>query len=132
MNNKILCIGDSLALPGHLNLYEDTWYYKLKKRFPTYDFISYFKRQLTTDALVTLGGGEKGVDKWPKGADCLEAYMPAIVILQLGIVDCAPRLLHKNERHLVSRLPALLSNFYLRVLKKIRKRRTERTIVPFN
>ena len=95
---KVLCIGDSLALPGHLNRYEDTWFYKIKMEYPEYDFISYFKRQLTTDVLTTMGGGEGGVDKWPKGADCLEAYAPEVVIVQLGIVDCDPRLLNRYDR----------------------------------
>ena len=28
---KILCVGDSTALPGRSNKYEDTWLFKLKK-----------------------------------------------------------------------------------------------------
>ena len=55
---KVLAIGDSLSLPGHLNRYEDTWIYKLKKSFSEFDFITFFQRGLTTDVLVTMGGGD--------------------------------------------------------------------------
>jgi len=97
MDGKVLCIGDSLCLPGHLNKYEGTWFCKIKEQFPELDFISFFKRQLTTDILVSMGGGESGVDKWLKGADCLEAYLPDVIKLQLGIVDCAPRLFFRKK-----------------------------------
>lgn len=135
MNNlitKVLCIGDSLALPGHLNSYESTWFYKLKRDFPEYDFTSFFKRQLTTDVLVTMGGGNDDVDNWPKGADCLEAFMPEIVIIQLGIVDCAPRLLNKYERKLVEILPAKIRPLLIRIIKNVKKRSVDNTIVPFS
>jgi lysophospholipase L1-like esterase len=127
---KILCIGDSLSLPGHLNKYEDTWIYKLKTEFPEIDFITFFKRQLTTEALVSMGGGAEGIDNLPKGADCLEFFEPQIVILQLGIVDCAPRLLKKHERIIVSKLPTFISKKYIDVIKKIRPRKITNTIVP--
>lgn len=52
----------------------------------------FFRRGLTTDVLNTLGGG----DIFTYGSDCLEHFMPDIVILQLGIVDCAPRLFKKK------------------------------------
>lgn len=128
---KILCIGDSLALPGHLNSYEDTWFHKLKKEFPNYDFISFFKRQLTTDVLVTMGGGVRGIDKWPKGADSLEAYLPDMVIIQLGIVDYAPRLLYNVEIKILSKMPASLSMFYIHIIKKFRARNKKKHYGPF-
>lgn len=118
---KVLCIGDSLALPGHLNKYEDTWFYNLKQNFPDYDFISFFKRQLTTDVLVKMGGGKEGVDKMPNGADCLEFYKPDIVVLQLGIVDCAPRLLNKYDKVIIRLLPEGLTKFYIKLIKSLRK-----------
>lgn len=130
MSKKILCIGDSLALPGHLNNYEDTWFYKLKRKFPDYDFISFFKRHITTEILVSMGGGARGIDNKPDGADCLEFYMPNIVILQLGIVDCAPRLLFPMERKIISKLPNQISEHYISLIKKLRKRNIRNTLVP--
>lgn len=129
---KVLCIGDSLALPGHLNKYEDTWFYKIKKEFPHYDFISFFKRQLTTDVLTTMGGGKGGVDNWPKGADCLEAYCPDVVIVQLGIVDCAPRLLNTYDRIAIKLLPVSYKQSFVKLIKIYRKRNVKNTLVPFD
>lgn len=129
---RVMCIGDSLSLPGHLNRYDDTWYFKLKEKFPRYDFNSYFKRQLTTDVLVSMGGGQHGIDSWPKGADCLEAYMPDIVIVQLGIVDCAPRLLSNFDRIVINMLPGFLSMSYISFVKIIRRRKSTNTLVPLN
>lgn len=130
-SKKILCIGDSLALPGHLNKYEDTWFYKLKQEFPDFDFISFFKRQLTTDALTSMGGGIGGVDNWPKGADCLEGYMPDVVIIQLGIVDCAPRLLSNYDRVIIKILPKVFKSTYIKLIKLIKKRNVNNTLVPY-
>jgi lysophospholipase L1-like esterase len=126
---KILCIGDSLALPGHLNKYEDIWFYKLKNEFHKLDFLTFFKRQLTTDVLVTMGGGIDGIDNMPKGADCLEFFMPQVVILQLGIVDCAPRLLNDNERKIIRKLPSGIAGAYIKMVKKLRKRNPYKTMV---
>jgi len=129
---KILCIGDSLALPGHLNTYEDTWFYKLKIEFPKFDFISFFKRGITTEMLVTMGGGEGGIDNWPFGADCLEAFCPDIVIVQLGIVDCAPRLLNTLDRVVVKIIPKYLKSLYIKLVKLTRNRKTKNTIVSLD
>ncbi len=126
---KVLCIGDSLALPGHLNKYEDTWIYKIKNSITEVDFITFFKRQLTTDCLVTMGGGKDGIDNAPKGADCLEFYLPDYIILQLGIVDCAPRLIKNNERKVLEKLPFFLSHTYIKIIKKIRNRKITNTHV---
>lgn len=121
---KVLCIGDSLALPGHGNKYEDTWVYKLKRKFIDYDFITYFKRILTTEVLVTEGGGPGDVDGFWFGSDMCEVYMPDVVILQLGIVDCAPRLIAKKsiEHKIVARMPDMVKGKYIRLIKKYRKR----------
>ena len=132
MKTKILCIADSLGLPGHLNKYEDTWLYKLKQEFPNSDFISFFKRQLTTDILVSMGGGQRGVDNWPKGGDCLEAYKPDLVIIQLGIVDCAPRLLNKYDKIIIKVLPKILRKSYLEIVKLINTRNINNTLIPFD
>ena len=119
-----MIIGDSLALPGHLNKYENTWIYLLKKNFPKYDFITYLRRALTTDVLITNGGGLDGIDDLPWGADCLESFMPDIVILQIGIVDCAPRLFKQTgiEKYFIKLLPKPFKNYYINIIKKYKKR----------
>lgn len=127
---KILLIGDSLALPGHLNLHEDTWICKLKKHFPNYDFITFFKRALTTDVLISMGGGESGIDKFPMGADCLEFFMPDYVVLQLGVVDCAPRLFSPVERKALSVAPGFLRSTVIKVARIFRTQSVKRADVP--
>ncbi len=129
---KILCIGDSLTLPrGEDVKYENTWFYLLKHYFQDIDFISFFKRGITTNILVQEGGGDKNTaEKYPFGADCLEHYKPNIIILQLGIVDCAPRLLKQGmETKLVNHLPKKIANIYIKLIKTTRKRNTANTYV---
>lgn len=69
-----------MALPRPEIHYEKTWQYYLKNKFKNHDFICLCYRNLTTNFLK-LG--------WL--GDSLEFYSPDIVIVQLGIVDCAPR-----------------------------------------
>ncbi len=119
---KILCIGDSLALPGHDNNFEDTWFYKLQISFRHIFFISFFKRSVTTEILVTEGGGD--IKQPIKGADCLEFYMPDIVILQLGMVDCAPRLLKRSSlfNKLLQKMSSNIQSVIFKGIKTIKKR----------
>ncbi|HON16100.1 MAG TPA: hypothetical protein PLA51_06445, partial [Spirochaetota bacterium] len=86
-NNKLLIITDSVSMPRPGIPYESTWIYKLKKEFPNLDIIDKAARGSTSMRLVTEGGG---------GVDLLETYMPDIVILQIGITECAPRLFKKH------------------------------------
>jgi len=118
---RILAIGDSLALPGHGNMYQDTWYYLLKQKYPNYDFITVFRRGVTTNILTTAG----------EEFDVLEYYIPNIVILQLGIVDCAPRLFKKNgvEKLILNRMPEVVKNNYIAFVKKHRVRHSKRAEV---
>jgi len=127
-NRKILCIGDSTSLPGHTNLYEDTWFCRLKENFPVFDFISLFRRSITTEILVTEGGGDL-LKEFPLGADCLEFYKPTAIILQLGIVDCAPRLLTNIDKVILKFLPNKISNTYIKGIKFLKKRKVANTLV---
>lgn len=76
---KILCVGDSLALPREGCTYEESWFYKLSKYYEHIDFVAFFKRGLRiseTRALFDLYYCD---------------YFPNYVIIQTGICDCAPR-----------------------------------------
>lgn len=125
---KVLAIGDSLALPRENLNYEKTWIYKLKSNFQ-FDFVTLFQRAITTEVLVNWGGNGKNITK---GADCLEFYKPDIIILQLGIVDCAPRLFPTGslEKKIVSILPPAIRNNYIAFVKKTRKRKENKVDVP--
>ncbi|OFX23157.1 MAG: hypothetical protein A2033_15445 [Bacteroidetes bacterium GWA2_31_9] len=107
---KILCIGDSLTLPRNGVNYEDTWFYLIKQNFLNFEFISSFKRAITSNIL--------------NEHDSLELYSPDYAIIQLGIVDCAPRLINKGSfsYYLIKLLPKQLQNQYIRLLKKISNR----------
>jgi lysophospholipase L1-like esterase len=120
---KIMIVTDSVSMPRAEIRYEDTWIYLLKKEFPQYDIIDRTGRGSTTTRLVTEGGG---------GVDLLEMYMPDIVIIQLGMADCAPRLFDKRglEYRIVSRtLPAWARRRYIDHVKKHRVRDPEVTEV---
>ena len=115
-SKKILVITDSVSMPRPGVKYEDTWLYLLKQEFPGYDFIDRSARGTTTYRLVTEGGG---------GVDLLESYNPDIVILQMGITECAPRLFKKPglEYFIVSKvLPAGLRKKYIEIVKRKRIR----------
>ncbi len=121
---KIMIVTDSVSMPRTEIRYEDTWIYLLKKEFPQYDIIDRPGRGSTTTRLVTEGGG---------GVDLLEMYKPDIVIIQLGMADCAPRLFDKRglEYRIVSRtLPAWARRRYIDRVKKHRVRDPEVTEVP--
>ena len=84
---RVLIITDSVGMPRPEVGYEHTWIYRLKQKFPGYDIMDRSARGSTSHRLVTEGGG---------GVDLLETYMPDIVIMQLGITECAPRLFRKQ------------------------------------
>lgn len=88
--NKVVILGDSLGMPREELLFEETYPYLLQHRFlKNYQIISQHKRANDTKRqLVELYD--------------VELYKPNIVILHLGIVDCAPRLFYRKEKILFS------------------------------
>jgi len=117
-----MIITDSIAMPRPDIRYEETWVYLLKKEFPHYDFIDRPARGSTSTRLAPQHGG----------LDLLETYMPDIVILQQGMVECAPRLFQKRslEYYIVSRiLPARTRNWYIGYVRKHRGRNPDITDV---
>lgn len=123
-NNKIIIITDSVSMPRPGIKYEDTWISMLKKNFISYDIMDRSARGSTSKRLVSEGGG---------GADLLETYMPAVVILQIGITECAPRLFKKKgfENFLMRRIiPPRLIPDYIRYVKRKRGRNPELTEIP--
>ena len=121
---KILIITDSVSMPRPGICYEDTWIAMLKNRFPSFDFMDRSGKGSTSRRLVTEGGG---------GADLLETYMPAVVILQIGITECAPRLFKKHgfENFLMKRIiPRRFIPDYIKYVKKRRGRNPEITEIP--
>ncbi len=113
---KILIAADSIAMPRAENVYENTWIYMLKAAFPECDIIDRSSRGSTTARLVMEGGG---------GVDLLELYNPNLVIIQMGMAECAPRLFKKTgfEHFLLTKLvPRSYRPVYVNFIKKRRVR----------
>lgn len=114
---KVLCISDSLALPRDGVAYEETWLYKIKQQLPL-DYIPLFQRFRNTDFLQNQN-------------DSLLYYMPDIVVVQLGICDCAPR--YVRTKSLLSllggKIPGFMQSAFWKIIKTIFKRNKRRTDV---
>lgn len=81
MPDTILIVGDSLGLPRENMPYEKTWPRLVSKSTGNH-VVAKVQRALTS---AMLHGGMY--------QDWLEFYAPKTVIMQIGIVDCAPRYL---------------------------------------
>ena len=83
---RVLCIGDSLALPRRGCPYVETWIAKLKRQYPAVDFICNFK------------GGMLIEDALHYWTNYYQYGDVDIAIVQEGICDCSPRYI--NDRRL--------------------------------
>lgn len=104
---QVLCVGDSLGMPRVNVPYESTWFYRLSHSYPGIDFIPKFKRRLTSDEILT--------------PDYSSLYTPDIVILQIGICDCAPRL-YKRDSLICIILERVFGKYFFKIIKRVRKR----------
>jgi lysophospholipase L1-like esterase len=93
--------------------FDKTWPFLLTQALNSFDVISRVQRALTTN--MFFGGSPK---------DYLEYYQPNIVVLQVGIVDCAPRYLKNGgmAMKVIGVLPGFLSGFIWKVIKKYKRR----------
>lgn len=94
----VLLLTDSLAFPRsepEVVHYEETWVALLRRRFPTVDFVHCGR------------GGATIVDLFKHSAYYHGTIHPALVLMQSGIVDCAPRALTVVEQQVLQRLPLL-------------------------
>lgn len=114
--NKIIVIGDSLAFdrPDELT-HEERWPQLLKRSLSEVLIENKSRGASTTQRLA--GESLKGLQ--PGDA----------IIVQLGVVDCAPRLLSKIESKVVARLPAFLRKRVISFAKKNRAQHSKRAYV---
>jgi lysophospholipase L1-like esterase len=118
---KILILADSPSLPRlHPEIceYEDTWPYLLKMDFLVHQ--------------VSIGGAT--ISDLVRQMEYHKMVKPDFIILQCGIVDCAPRALSLFELELVKRiwgLRSILLPFIKRNNKWIRKVRKATNTDPF-
>ncbi|MCX2745192.1 SGNH/GDSL hydrolase family protein [Mangrovivirga sp. M17] len=104
MVKRILVLTDSLGLPRELPEtceFEDTWPYLLKEKFLVHQ--------------VSIGGGT--INDLFRQVSYHKMFKPDIVIIQSGIVDCAPRSLNHFELDFIKRVP-FISNIILKLIKK--------------
>ncbi|MDD4083093.1 MAG: hypothetical protein PHD05_06925 [Sphaerochaetaceae bacterium] len=105
---KCLIIGDSLDLPRNGVKYSETWICKLKEVFSSrIDIIDKCRWGETTNILTDIKS--------------LELYEPEIIILHLGIVDCAPRKIFEKYIFIEGwDLRKLCGIFFGKVLNKLK------------
>lgn len=117
----ILVIGSSMTMPRLEVGFTETWLYRIMRKYNDYLILDKSRRASTTDRLINDGSGFQ--DK-RKGADVLEYYSPKVVITQIGITDCAPRLLNKDKlsTKMLNVSPGFIKNPIYKFLKKNRVR----------
>jgi acyl-CoA thioesterase-1 len=108
---KIVVMADSLAMPrqGETNIaFEATYPYVLDRSL---------RQRLNTQSPMIIERGmrrrtiEYVLDEW---LELVELRTPDVVIVHVGIVDCAPRVFLRRERQFVENLrPARLRNMVL-------------------
>ncbi len=111
---KALIVADSLSMPRKGIPYDDTWPSILNCIRKDIHWIQRSQRALNSNHIV---GSLK--------EDYLEYYRPDIVILQIGIVDCAPRLFPSDSliTKIINRFPVRIQNICWEYIKNNRKSR---------
>ncbi len=113
---RVIILTDSLGFPREIPEsveYQETYTYLLKEEFPEIEFIQ-----------ASYGGAT--IENLYLQSEYLVYFKPDLVILQCGIVDCAPRALTKFEIEFIKRLPIIsgvVSKYFKNRSAKLRKRR---------
>lgn len=116
---KIVVMADSLAMPrqGETNIaFEATYPYVLDQSL---------RRRLATSSPIVIERGmrrrtiEYVLDEW---LELVELRKPDVVVVHVGIVDCAPRVFLRRERQFIENLrPARLRDWVLRFVHRHRR-----------
>jgi hypothetical protein len=108
MKKRIVILGDSLSMPRPNEgiILEYTYSYLLNKSF---EVINKSKRVNDTKLQILEQNILDDID-----------YLNPDIIIYLGIVDCAPRLLSRNESRLINILPNKLRKIIINFLSKYR------------
>lgn len=116
----ILIQGDSVPLPREDVNYTDTWIYKLRTHLSSRHAVSLAQSEKTTRDLHPDNEIHRKRE--------LENYNPAEVILQLGIVDCAPRYFSWPEIQFVRAFPIdFVSQMTRHLAVRLRRRSSHRS-----
>lgn len=118
----LLVQGDSLTLPHDSVPYPHTW-------------PGLLQRDLDEFHVVNVGQSEKTTSDFSGGLNVhqkreLEYYEPQVVVVQVGIVDCAPRYFRKWEKQLLDLIPVhTVSDGLFFLAKHLRSRSEKRSYV---
>ena len=119
---RVVAIGDSLALPRSdpqdVVRWEETWPYQL----------NCLLRESAIDAeVINCGSRRRTVDTLVSGfEEDVVLKRPDVVILQVGVVDCAPRVISRRLRKMMAFLPPKLRERIIRRRSANRVRIIER------
>ena len=110
---RVLVLTDSVSLPRkHQNgviPFESTYTHKLKQRYKGQAIFYFFQ----------MGGAT--ISDLYKQVNYFKAFQPDILILQVGIVDCAPRAFSRLEMELIRRFHLLrFTRPFINFLRKYR------------
>ncbi|TLS66739.1 SGNH/GDSL hydrolase family protein [Mariprofundus erugo] len=110
--HKIVLLGDSLGMPRPSEnvFYENTYPYLLARKVSGCDVISRFSRARDT----RLQSSEQQI------CDDILWLQPDMLVMHLGIVDCAPRLFKPIERRIISIVPPFMRNGVIHFFSKNR------------
>lgn len=107
----MLIIGDSLPLPNKYIEYEKSYPYKLKIHYKKeYNLINLAKRSNDTEILTRQSNLE----------DDIINLNPNIIILNIGINDCTPRLFNKKQKFILGNLPSILRKMIIKLYSRNR------------
>lgn len=107
---RLLIVGASMPLPTDELRYEDTWPYLIRKYFPNVEIINKSARARSVTSLTSEGG------------NLLECYSPDIIILHLGLTDCAPRLLPRRKLYVKIIKRTFLAKIIFKYLRRTKGR----------
>lgn len=107
---NIFIVGDSFALTNQTEQIElkDTYPILLEKNYPN----------ATLKLLASIGNDTYSALKSLESQT--DNFVPDFLIIQLGIVDCAPRTLLRNELELVMKMPLFIQKIIYKITKKYR------------
>ena len=114
MNKFITILGDSLAMPRIENgiFYTNTYGYLLQKLLGN----NYLIHNRSKRGNTTLEQCN-----YQYIYDDIEVIKNDIIIIHLGICDCSPRIIRKNEKFILNFLPITLRNYYIKFKSKHRR-----------
>jgi hypothetical protein len=117
---KISIIADSLAMPridsDEVIAWEDTWPIQLDTKFKyAQQYISFSINNMRARTVSTLIGSDF--------YESIEVIQPKVIIVQVGVVDCMPRIFSKRENELLNHrlFPGWLRSTFIRNRSKNRK-----------